>query len=230
MRGMFRNLGDYARALWELRRLRRFTASPSFDQAFAFTRKHVGLTQHDDEIRWLWELVRAEAPRSVLEIGLDRGGTLFLWTRAAAPDAHLISMDTRPSGRLGQCSPFALTRRRFARPSQRVDLLLGTDSHLRSSRTRVEEMLDGAPIDFLFIDGDHSFEGVAEDFRLYSPLVRPGGVIAFHDIAQSATPATEGVARFWREFAAQHPTEERVAGADPGFGIGVYRVPDDASA
>jgi predicted O-methyltransferase YrrM len=37
-------------------------------------------------------------------------------------------------------------------------------------------------VDFLFIDADHSYEGVKKDFEMYSPLVRKGGIIAFHDI------------------------------------------------
>lgn len=37
-------------------------------------------------------------------------------------------------------------------------------------------------IDFLMIDGDHSYAGVKADFELYHKLVRKGGVIAFHDI------------------------------------------------
>jgi cephalosporin hydroxylase len=36
-------------------------------------------------------------------------------------------------------------------------------------------------IDFLFIDGDHSYQGVLTDWLLYAPLVRSGGIIAFHD-------------------------------------------------
>ena len=33
-------------------------------------------------------------------------------------------------------------------------------------------------IDFLFLDGDHSYEGVRRDFENYAPLVRPGGIVA----------------------------------------------------
>lgn len=36
-------------------------------------------------------------------------------------------------------------------------------------------------IDVLFIDGDHSFNGVKSDFELYSPLVKTGGYIIFDD-------------------------------------------------
>ena len=40
-------------------------------------------------------------------------------------------------------------------------------------------------IDFLMIDGDHTYNGVKADFELYSKLVRKGGIIAFHDIIDS---------------------------------------------
>ena len=36
-------------------------------------------------------------------------------------------------------------------------------------------------IDFLFIDGDHSYEGVKSDFELYSKILTPGGLIVIHD-------------------------------------------------
>jgi cephalosporin hydroxylase len=36
-------------------------------------------------------------------------------------------------------------------------------------------------IDILFIDGDHSYKGVINDFNLYHNLVNPGGYIVFDD-------------------------------------------------
>ncbi len=195
-----------------------------FEDAFAFA-THVGITQKAEEIEWLFELVSEQRPKTLLEIGMDEGGTLFLWTRAAAADAHLIAIDTRPPGPIGLWSPFPLVRRGFAREDQRIDLLMAADSHEPATASRVQKLLSGQKIDLLFIDGDHSYEGVWQDFRKYSPLVRPGGLIAFHDVSQRTTPATEGTALFWQEFKADHETDERVAGGEPGCGIGVYRVP-----
>lgn len=37
------------------------------------------------------------------------------------------------------------------------------------------------PIDILFIDGDHSYDGVKRDWDLFSPLVSKFGVVIFHD-------------------------------------------------
>jgi spermidine synthase len=36
--------------------------------------------------------------------------------------------------------------------------------------------------DLIFIDGDHSYEGVRRDFELYQELLSPRGYIVFHDI------------------------------------------------
>lgn len=55
----------------------------------------------------------------------------------------------------------------------------------------------GAPIRFLLIDADHSFEGVRGDYERWLPLVAPGGLIVFHDYLMS------DVARFVDEFVAE---------------------------
>jgi len=215
----------YAEALRQLRRVRAIAGNVTFDQAYAFADAEIGMMQKPQEIHWLFELIRAARPRVVLEIGLYHGGTFFLWSRAAAPNAHLLAIDTRPVGRLGAWSPFCLVRRSFAVGSQRVTLLMDSDSHSESTLRRVMALLDGRPVDFLFIDGDHSHDGVWQDFNMYSPLVAPGGLVAFHDVSLNPLEWTKGVAQFWREFTIDHETEERVANDEPGFGIGVYRMP-----
>jgi predicted O-methyltransferase YrrM len=42
----------------------------------------------------------------------------------------------------------------------------------------------GAPINFVFIDADHCYEAVVEDFNNWSSLVRVGGWASFHDSNQ----------------------------------------------
>jgi hypothetical protein len=34
---------------------------------------------------------------------------------------------------------------------------------------------------FIFIDGDHSYQGVRQDILDYFPILAPGGIMAFHD-------------------------------------------------
>jgi hypothetical protein len=36
-------------------------------------------------------------------------------------------------------------------------------------------------VDFLFIDGDHTYDAVRQDYELYFPKIRKGGLIFFHD-------------------------------------------------
>jgi predicted O-methyltransferase YrrM len=37
------------------------------------------------------------------------------------------------------------------------------------------------PIGLLWLDGDHTLEGVRRDFEAWEPFLRPGSVVAFHD-------------------------------------------------
>jgi len=104
-------------------------------------------------------------------------------------------------------------------------LLMDSDSRSETTRQRIAALLEGRMVDFLFIHGDHSCEGAWQDFKTYSPFVAPGGLIAFHDISQNPAERTKGVAQFWREFTVEHETDERVVSDEPGFGIGVYRMP-----
>ncbi len=223
--GTIRRVLRYAAALRQLRRVRAVAQNLTFDNAYTFADAEIGIAQKREEIRWLFELVRAERPRVVLEIGLDLGGTFFMWSRAAASDAYLLAIDTKPVGRFGMWSPFSLVRRGFAVGSQRVTLLMNSDSHDETTRQRIAALLDGRAVDFLFIDGDHSCKGVWQDFETYSPFVAPGGLVAFHDVSQNPAEQTKGVAQFWREFTVEHETEERVVNDEPGFGIGIYRMP-----
>ncbi|HVA32759.1 MAG TPA: class I SAM-dependent methyltransferase, partial [Candidatus Baltobacteraceae bacterium] len=47
------------------------------------------------------------------------------------------------------------------------------DVHARESRI---------PCDMIFIDGDHNYDAVVTDLRLWLPSLRPGGILAMHDI------------------------------------------------
>jgi len=221
-------LTAYRHALALRRRVRALPPGLDPASAFAFARSEPAIApnQKEPEILWLLELLAAERPRVVLEVGTDRGGTLFLWTRVASPEALLLSLDIQKMvGRLGRLSPFALVRKSFARDRQRIELIDEVDSQDPGTLRRVEAILDGRAVDFLFVDGDHRYEAVRRDFELYSTLVRPGGVVAFHDVSPHTAPNTEGTARFWAELEQEGETEKHVADGPAGYGIGVYRKP-----
>ena len=98
--------------------------------------------------------------------------------------------------------------RSLGRPRQSVVGLEG-DSRDPAVKARVRSLFpDG--LDVLFIDGDHSLEGVTGDFESYSGLVRPQGVVVFHDIVPDNGQRTGvstggwvgGVPEFWRHLKA----------------------------
>lgn len=45
------------------------------------------------------------------------------------------------------------------------------------------------PLDFLFIDADHTYRGCVNDFNRYSPFVKSGRYICFDDYTQPNNPA-----------------------------------------
>ena len=49
------------------------------------------------------------------------------------------------------------------------------------------------PIDLLFIDGSHDYKSVLNDYLQWSPLVKKGGYIAFHDVGASHTTGPKQV-------------------------------------
>lgn len=75
------------------------------------------------------------------------------------------------------------------------------NSHKQETIDNVRKILGDNKLDLLFIDGDHSYDGVKMDFEMYSTLVRPGGIIAFHDVHESSFHETHNcyVHNYWKE-------------------------------
>lgn len=174
------------------------------------------------EIVGFLNLVQRHRPGVVCEIGTASGGTLFLFSKLAAADARLISIDL-PWGKfgLGYLPAQIPLFRSFARDQQRI-ILLREDSHSPATLDKVMAHLNGEKIDCLFIDGDHSYEGAKKDFLMYSKLVKRGGIIAFHDIVPGPLELAGEVHRLWREIRDQYEHQEFVEDWNQGgAGVGV---------
>ena len=203
-------------------------ACRSIDEKVDLVRGHqiFGAIQQRSEISALLEILRQNPPKYICEIGTASGGTLFLLSRVCRPDALLLSVD------LGLTFERCLVHARFAGRQQRIVSVRG-DSRAPETVGRVRSLIRGHALDLLFIDGDHSYEGVQTDFLNYSPLVRPGGLIVLHDIVpdfgtrygKPTSSHTGGVPVFWEEIKARHRTSELIE--DPlqdGYGIGMVHV------
>lgn len=150
----------------------------------------------------LWELAHiymAIRPKTVLEIGSFCGGTLWYWMKYSS-GSDIVAIDI-PIDDLGQ------------RDEQMKGWLLWNEwaeavptvtsfTHLEESSSNsnvIEYVKDHInPIDFIFIDGDHSYKGVMSDYEIYRPMLSSIGIMAFHDVN---TPERDGieVARAWKE-------------------------------
>lgn len=219
---------EIAGATRAVRRLRPSTLDEAIELAESF--EYGGLSirpmQIQSEIRSFLELVASDPPRTVLEIGTGRGGTLFLLAQVAREDALLVSMDSPRETRFGGRPAYRRRGRLYrslGRSRQRI-VFLAADSHSSETRAELEAVLDRRRLDLLFIDGDHTREGVEADFRMYSPLVRSGGLVAFHDIVPGAPEAVGGVPDFWQQLRSAERLEFVEDWSQGSCGIGVLRL------
>lgn len=222
---------DYNHAVKKLRQTEAYYLKKSgslFEVPFNFVgRRHFGTispSQVLKEITKLFELVKSETPQTILEIGTDKGGTLYLWCQAAAENATIVSVDLSSRRR------YSPQRRnlyaKFIGDSNKKLHFLPFSSHDTSTVDKVKEKFGGREIDYLFIDGDHTYEGVKSDYYMYSPLVKKGGLIAFHDIKTIREDC--GVREIWEEVTQGMPKDDFWEYAENDFGplgagIGVIR-------
>src|SRR5437899_11011022 len=142
------------------------------DQSWFFTyycRNLCLVRKRLDESAVLWKAVKATSG-NMLEIGRNLAGSTVLLAAAAAPDREIYSIDNR-SHEDRACKDY-LAR---AANKGRVHLLVA------DSRVPIPNLRFG----FLFIDGDHTFEGVLGDVVAHWNALQSSGekpaVVAFHD-------------------------------------------------
>jgi cephalosporin hydroxylase len=193
-----------------------------------FGRRHIppGAIQRDVEAVGFFEYVGRTEPRRVCELGTQYGGNNLIMSRVL-PAEQVIGVDLHIRNRA--------VLRLLAPSRQRVSYLNGSTTQPKTLAA-VERLLRGELLDLLFIDGDHSFEGVRSDFLTYRHLVRPGGIIAFHDIQTDGHELGEvnhayagGVPVMWRLVRDRYPSREFIADRanQRGFGIGAITYSPD---
>jgi predicted O-methyltransferase YrrM len=135
----------------------------------------------------------AQGRRRVVEIGVYEGSSAVVLCEVLEPDAELHLID--PFGHHGWALPAGwgategASRRVVERARRRSDgprVLWHVDySHAVAQRW-------DRPVDLVFIDGDHSEDGVRTDWEDWHGFVEPGGAVVFHD-ARATQPGGRGL-------------------------------------
>jgi hypothetical protein len=134
----------------------------------------------------------AATRRTAVEIGVYEGSSALVLARALPVDAvlHLIDpfVDSRGLAAGWRGTDWA-TRRVLERA---VHDRGGPTLRWHVERSEQAGRHWAAPVDLVFIDGDHTPETVRLDWELFSRWVPPGGVVVFHD-AREGKPGGEGL-------------------------------------
>jgi predicted O-methyltransferase YrrM len=126
----------------------------------------------------------AAGRRRLAEIGVWHGVTTRRLRAAMAPDGELLAIDPYPAGRLG------FSAQRYIAHHEVAGVKNGHVRWIRATGVETARRIAAArnaPVDFLFIDGDHTYEGLRDDWESWSDLMAPNGLVALHD--SRSTPA-----------------------------------------
>jgi predicted O-methyltransferase YrrM len=160
-----------------------------------------GWFNHGDKIL---ELIEQHRPKVCVELGTWQGASAIPIARTIARwGGTLTCVDTwagelnDDGGSVGGKMPIMLLS--CARAI--VEAGVGANVRLVPAMTEDAATFWSEPIDYLYVDADHSYKGVRADLDAWYPFVRPGGLIIGDDYEHPRYP---GVKRAWDEFEFVH--------------------------
>lgn len=121
------------------------------------------------------EVEKLKPGQVYLEVGVDKGKSLSVAKMVAPPGVGIYGVDLRPDPKVE-----------------------GT-RFIQGNSQDVAAIWDG-PIDVLFIDGDHSYEGCRADIASWYPHMADEGVMLFHDCDETSPGVVQAVHEFAESF------------------------------
>lgn len=136
---------------------------------------------------------------TIVEIGCFKGKSTACLAFGCPKNAHIFAIDTFEGNKEDFLKGVQFSGGNFFNQFVRNIKKLRLSSKITPLRGFSEDIGKEwkRSIDLLFIDGSHVYEDVKKDFELFFPWVKPGGVVAFHDV----TPEFPGVYRVWNDIA-----------------------------
>ncbi len=174
-----------------------------------YTKLHAKMeTDIASHLETLYRLVVDGKAQTVVELGVGEGeSTIALLEGVYATKGHLVSVDTE------LCEE--------ARIRMRAYELAG-----RWTFSRGDDVLFGQqwpkkkPIDLVFVDTSHEWDHPTRELEVWEPLVRPGGIMVFHETVTFMEEVWEPIKKYmearteytWENYAHSH-------------GLGILRKP-----
>lgn len=157
-------------------------------------------TQMDWEITELVKIFDDLNPKRVLEIGSEKGGTLWYWMTALDAGSKIVNIDILQNQTPEVAAALPGEWASWAPVGVEYHPVIGRSDDPQVYKKAMEYL--GGEIDFLFIDGLHSYEGAKSDFLAYGQHVRKGGIIALHDLLTPEAQPWIEVGQLWDEIRA----------------------------
>ncbi len=150
------------------------------------------IAQQPFELWMLVGIIEKMTPwlKTVIEIGVYKGGTLRFWREIVGASGLVIAVDDNARG-------FMDGLKKQYKGDKVVMLIVG-DSKDKKIIDAVHSPLEHRTAGMLFIDGRHVYEHIRSDYHRHMGYVRPGGLIVFHGIRNVE------VRRVWDEIVEKH--------------------------
>lgn len=171
--------------------------------------------QDPDELQRFLGWVKEAGVKRYLEIGCRNGDSFFAVMKAIGPGGVGVAIDL-PENMNSRANLDSTVH-------ELRDAGISARAYFGDSRSphAIEAARQGAPYDLILIDGDHTFNGVATDWKNYADL---GRVVALHDVTApdgfESDGKPNGVGTFWRDVVGAHDETERIEIATPGSNMG----------
>ena len=175
----------------------------------------VPIYQNEWEFSHLLKIYQDRNPARVMEIGTFFGGTMWFWLQNPRLE-KLYCLDLPIPDRDPRFEHRAVCQKRW-HTWPNFDKLVYVQGNSQDANI-ITRMHAVQKVDWLFIDGDHTYRGVKRDYENYRDMVNPGGLIIFHDVIYS-----RGVKKLWKNIQKNNQCTE-ITSHIGGMGIGIIET------
>ena len=138
---------------------------------------------------WLKNVIDTQGFTKGVELGVLKGPT-FKYLIGNCPNLHLTGIDVFFPDRRWKAQKISTNEELLkTEPVSWYDTLIefclpyGPRANImRSFTVEAAASFEDDSLDFVFIDADHSYEGVKQDIKHWLPKVKKGGLVSGHDL------------------------------------------------